>query len=149
MAVRKIVIVGDEILRKKSRKVEKIDDRVRTLVKDMADTLHASGNGVGLAAPQVGMLKRIFVIDVGEGVKVFINPDIIATEGNREVMESCLSVPARDGIVKRPEKVTVKAADENGKEFTMTADGLICQCICHENDHLDGILFIDKIKRNS
>lgn len=149
MAIRKIVIVGDDILRKKSRKVEKIDGRIRMLAEDMADTLHASGNGVGLAAPQVGILKRIFIIDIGDGVKIFINPEIIATSGSRDVMESCLSVPNRNGVVERPEKVTIKATDENGKEFTMTAGGLLGQCICHENDHLDGILFIDKIKRNS
>lgn len=149
MAIRKIVVVGDEILRKKSRKVEKIDGRIKTLVEDMADTLHASGSGVGLAAPQVGVLKRIFVIDVGEGIKVFINPEIIKTEGKHDVGESCLSVPGSSGIVERPEIVTVKATDLSGKEFTMTERGLMGQCVCHENDHLDGILFIDKIKRNS
>lgn len=145
MAVRNILAIGDETLRKKSRKVEKIDDRIKTLLADMADTLYASGNGVGLAAPQVGVLRRVVVIDIGEGIKNYINPEIIDAKGSREVVESCLSVPGRYGKIERPLTVTVKATDENGEEFTITADELLADCLCHEIDHLDGILFIDKV----
>jgi len=145
MAVRNILTIGDETLRKKSRKVEKIDDRTKTLLADMADTLLASGNGVGLAAPQVGVLRRVIVIDIGEGIKNYINPEIIAAQGSREVVESCLSVPGRYGMLERPITVTVRATDENGEEFTVTANDLLADCLCHELDHLDGVLFIDKV----
>ncbi len=145
MAIRNILTVGDETLRKKSRKVEKIDERIKTLLADMADTLAASGNGVGLAAPQVGVLRRVVVIDIGDGIKNYINPEIIEAAGSREIVESCLSVPGRYGKLERPVTVTVRAVDENGEEFTTKADELLADCLCHEIDHLDGILFIDKV----
>lgn len=145
MAIRNILTLGDETLRKKSRKVDKINDHIKILLEDMADTLHSTDNGIGLAAPQVGVLRRVVVIDMGDGAKYFINPEIIASEGRQESRESCLSVPNVVGTVERPEKVTVKAMNEKGEEFTLEAEGLTAVCLCHEIDHLDGILFIDKM----
>lgn len=144
MAVRNIIKLGDETLRKKCRKVDTINDRIKTLVTDMADTLHSTEDGIGLAAPQVGVLRRVVVIDMGDGVKAYINPEIVSSQGSRKGVESCLSIPGRSATVIRPEKVTVKAMDVDGKEFTEEAQGLRAVCLCHEIDHLDGILFIDK-----
>ncbi|MFO7160910.1 MAG: peptide deformylase [[Clostridium] cellulosi] len=144
MAIRNIIKLGDETLRKKSRKVDVINDRIKTLISDMADTLHSTDDGIGLAAPQVGVLRRVVVIDMGDGVKTYINPEIVSSQGSRKAVESCLSIPGRSATVIRPEKVTVKAIDEDGKEFTEEAQGLRAVCLCHEIDHLDGILFIDK-----
>lgn len=140
MALRNIVKEGDEVLTKKCRPVEKFDDRLASLLDDMYETMTA-GNGVGLAAPQVGMLRRAFVIDIGEGKLEFVNPEIIKTSGKQETGEGCLSCPGEYGITVRPIFVTVKAQDRNGKEFTMDASDLLAKAICHENDHLDGILF--------
>ena len=147
MALRIIRQEGDEILKKKSRPVEKIDDKVRELIKDMIETMHQY-DGVGLAAVQVGILKRIVVIDTyeeGSQVYILINPEIIETKGIREVEEGCLSFPNKFAKVKRPEKVTVKALNEKGEEITIKAEGLLAQAICHEVDHLNGEVFIDKI----
>ena len=140
MALRNIVKEGDEVLTKKCRPVEKFDDRLASLLDDMYETMTA-GNGVGLAAPQVGMLRRAFVIDIGEGKLEFVNPEIIKTSGRQETGEGCLSCPGEYGITVRPRFVTVKAQDRNGKEFTMEASDLLAKAIYHENDHLDGILF--------
>lgn len=140
MALRNIVKEGDEVLTKKCRPVEKFDDRLASLLDDMYETMMA-GNGVGLAAPQVGMLRRAFVIDIGEGKLEFVNPEIIKTSGRQETGEGCLSCPGEYGITVRPRFVTVKAQDRNGKEFIMDASDLLAKAICHENDHLDGILF--------
>lgn len=140
MALRNIVKEGDEVLTQKCRPVEKFDDRLASLLDDMYETMTA-GNGVGLAAPQVGMLRRAFVIDIGEGKLEFVNPEIIKTSGKQETGEGCLSCPGEYGITIRPRFVTVKAQDRNGKEFTMDASDLLAKAICHENDHLDGILF--------
>ena len=140
MALRNIVKEGDEVLTKKCRPVEKFDDRLASLLDDMYETMTA-GNGVGLAAPQVGMLRRAFVIGIGEGKLEFVNPEIIKTSGRQETGEGCLSCPGEYGITVRPRFVTVKAQDRNGKEFTMEASDLLAKAICHENDHLDGILF--------
>ena len=140
MALRNIVKEGDEVLTKKCRPVEKFDDRLASLLDDMYETMTA-GNGVGLAAPQVGMLRRAFVIDIGEGKLEFVNPEIIKTSGKQETGEGCLSCPGEYGITVRPRFDTVKAQDRNGKEFTMDASDLLAKAICHENDHLDGILF--------
>lgn len=140
MALRNIVKEGDEVLTKKCRPVEKFDDRLASLLDDMYETMTA-GNGVGLAAPQVGMLRRAFVIDIGEGKLEFVNPEIIKTSGRQETGEGCLSCPGEYGITIRPRFVTVKAQDRNGQEFTMEASDLLAKAICHENDHLDGILF--------
>jgi peptide deformylase len=145
MALRNIRTLGDEILRKKSRAVEKVDDKVLLLLKDMAETLHSSPNGAGLAAPQVGILKRVVVIDMGQGVINLINPEIVETQGSHEVIEGCLSIPGKFGKLLRPEKVKVRALNERGEEFLLSAEGDLAKCLCHEVDHLDGILFIDKV----
>lgn len=144
MAIRTIRTIGDELLRKKSRKVEEINDRILILLKDMQETMY-SADGVGLAAPQVGILKRIAVIDVGNGPINLINPEIIYTEGEYVDEEGCLSIPGRQGKVLRPEKVTVKALNEKGEEFTIEGEGLLARALCHEIDHLDGVLFVDKL----
>lgn len=146
MAIREVREEGDEILRKKSKEVEIVDDRIRTLVEDMIETMHKY-NGVGLAAVQVGVLKRVIVIDTYEKDEQFvlINPEIIKQKGEQEVEEGCLSFPNKFGRIKRPSEVTVVALDENGNEFKLTAKGLLAQAICHEVDHLNGELFVDKI----
>jgi peptide deformylase len=144
MAIRNIRKVGDELLRKKSRRVEEINDRILTLIKDMQETMY-SADGVGLAAPQVGILKRIAVIDVGDGPINLINPEIIETEGQYVDEEGCLSIPGQQGNVVRPEKVKVKALNEKGEEFILEGEDLLARALCHEIDHLDGILFIDKL----
>ena len=144
MAIRNIRTDKDEILRKKCRKVDEINDRVKTLVKDMFDTMYAS-EGVGLAAPQVGILKRIAVIDAGNGPITLINPEIIETDGLELDKEGCLSLPGKQGLVERPKKLKVKALDINGEEFVLEGEDLLARAICHELDHLDGILFTDKV----
>lgn len=146
MALRNIVKKGDPVLEKKCRVVEKFDDRLTVLIDDMIETLHDSG-GVGLAAPQVGILKRVVVIDIGEGVIELVNPQIIKQSGEQKEIEGCLSCPDEWGITKRPMNVTVKAQDRNGKEFTVSGSGLLAKAFCHELDHLDGILFLSKIIR--
>lgn len=143
MALRTIRKYGDELLRKKSRKVDVIDERILTLLKDMEETMYAA-DGVGLAAPQVGILKRVVVIDVGEGILKLINPEIIETEGIEIDTEGCLSVPGEQGEVERPYKVKVKALDEKGEEIIIEGEGLLARAFCHEIDHLDGVLFVDK-----
>ena len=134
----------DDILRKKAKTVEKIDERLKLLISDMIDTMHQA-DGVGLAAPQVGILKRIVVIDVGDGVHALINPKIISRSGEEIDYEGCLSIPGIRGKVRRPASVVVKALDRNGREIELKADGLLARAVCHETDHLEGILFIDKI----
>lgn len=143
MALRNIRKYGDEILRKKSRKVDNIDDRIITIINDMEETLY-SANGVGLAAPQIGILKRIVVIDVGDGIIKLINPEIIETEGSYVDVEGCLSIPGRQEKVERPYRVKVKALNEKGEEVTIEGKELLARAFCHEIDHLNGILYIDK-----
>ncbi|MGI6525796.1 MAG: peptide deformylase [Caldicoprobacterales bacterium] len=133
----------DEILRKKSKTVDKIDERVQILISDMIDTMHHA-DGVGLAAPQIGVLKRIVVIDVGEGVQALINPEIVSQTGEQTEYEGCLSIPGVRAQVKRPADVVVKALDRDGREIEIKGTGLMAIALCHELDHLDGILFIDK-----
>lgn len=140
MAIRNIVKDGDSILNKKCRPVEKFDSKLADLLDDMAETMHLA-NGVGLAAPQVGILRRIVVIDVGDGVIELINPQIIAFSGEQEGVEGCLSFPGEWGITKRPQYVKVKAFDRNGNEFTMDGKDLLAKAFCHEIDHLNGIVF--------
>lgn len=140
MALRTIVKEGDPVLTKKCRVVEKFDDRLATLIDDMIETLH-DAQGAGLAAPQVGVLKRVVVIDVGEGVIELINPVIIESSGEQEGLEGCLSCPGQWGITKRPMNVTVKAQDRNGNEFTISGEELLAKAFCHELDHLEGILY--------
>ena len=140
MAIRSIVKVGDPVLSKKCREVENIDDRIITLLDDMIDTLYDSG-GVGLAAPQVGVLKRIAVIDVGDGLIELINPEIVSTEGTQNDLEGCLSLPGKWGYVERPKKVTVRAMDRTGDVYEYEGKELLARAFCHELEHLDGILF--------
>jgi len=143
MAVRTIRKDGDEILRKISRKVEVIDDRILTLLDDMKDTMKKA-EGVGLAAPQVGVLRRVVVIDIGEGLIELINPVIVYESGEQLEEEGCLSIPGIKGKVKRPEKVIVRAQNRKGETFEMTGTELLAIAFCHEIDHLNGILFTDK-----
>ena len=144
MAIRKIVELGDPVLRKKSRSVDKFDKREWMLLKDMAETMY-DAEGVGLAAPQVGILKRMVVIDIGDGLIELINPEIVSAEGSQTGPEGCLSVPGRRGKVERPVKVTVTAQDRKGREFTIEGEGLMARALCHEIDHLDGIVYVDKM----
>ncbi len=144
MALRNIRKLGDDILRKKCRPVETIDERVITLLDDMAETMYEA-NGVGLAAPQIGILKRLVVIDVGEGLIELINPEVTAFEGNEKEAEGCLSVPGKCGYVLRPKKVTVTALNRDGEKITVVGEDLLARALCHEIDHLDGIVFVDKV----
>lgn len=146
MAIRNIRTDGDEILRKKSRKVIEINDKIRILLKDMADTLYKA-EGAGLAAPQVGILKRVVVIDIGEGLIELINPVLISQSGQQCVVEGCLSIPGVWGEVNRPSHVVVEALDPNGEKKTIEGEGFLAQALCHEIEHLDGILFKDKAVR--
>lgn len=134
----------DDILRKKSKPVDKIDDRIITLLDDMAETMYHA-DGVGLAAPQVGILKRIIVIDIGEGLIELINPEIIWEKGEQDGEEGCLSIPGYSARVKRPAQVKVKGLNRKGEEIEIVGKGLLARALCHEIDHLDGILFIDRV----
>ncbi len=146
MAILNILKEGDETLRKKSRPVEKINLRTLRLLDDMKETLKQSG-GVGLAAPQVGVLRRIVLVDDGEKVLELINPEIVETKGEQEDYEGCLSIPGKWGITRRPAYVRVRATDRRGKTFEAEGEGLVARCFCHETDHLEGILFTDKVVR--
>lgn len=146
MALRNIRINGDEILRKRSREVSKIDDKIKTLLDDMVETMYKE-DGIGLAAPQIGVLKRLVVIDLGDKeVYKMVNPEIIKASGKQTDQEGCLSVPEIKGNVARPKYVTVKYMDENGNEIVLDAEDVLARCICHEIDHLNGVLFIDKME---
>ncbi len=145
MAIRNIVTEGDSVLRKVCRTVLTFDDKLAQLLDDMAETMYKA-DGAGLAAPQVGMLKRVCVIDAGDGLVELINPVIVSAEGEQIGEEGCLSVPGKYGVVKRPMKVTVRANDRNGDVFTITGEGLKARAFCHEIDHLDGVLYIDKVE---
>lgn len=149
MALREIMKFGDDILRKKCRPVTAFDDKLATLLDDMVQTL-SSADGVGLAAPQVGILRRAVVIDIrdGKGTLELVNPEIISSEGSQLGDEGCLSAPGEWCKVERPMRVTVKALDRTGKEFTVKGEGLLARALCHEVDHLDGILFIDRVKQD-
>ncbi len=144
MALRNIVKVGDPILGKKCRVVEKFDEKLATLIDDMFETMY-DANGVGLAGPQVGQLKRVVVIDVGDGPIELVNPEITMTKGEQIESEGCLSLPGKYGLCQRPAKVQVKAQDRNGKWQVFTGEELKARCFCHEIDHLDGILFTSKV----
>lgn len=134
----------NKILRNKAKLVTMIDDKILMLLEDMAETMYAA-NGVGLAAPQIGILKRLVVIDVGTGLMKLINPEIIKESGEQQDMEACLSVPDKSGIVKRPEIVCIRALNEKGEIIEVEGTGLLARAFCHEIDHLDGTLFIDKM----
>ena len=142
MALRKIVVDDDSILRKHCRPVEEFDQRLHQLLDDMADTMYQA-NGVGLAAPQVGVLRRAVVVDVGDGLIELINPEIIKAEGEQTDAEGCLSYPEEYGLVTRPKKVKVKALDRFGNPFTVKGNDLLARAFCHEIDHLNGRVFKD------
>ena len=144
MALRNIVKVGDPVLAKKSRSVEKFDDRLHTLLDDMKQTMYAA-NGVGLAAVQVGVLRRVVVIDCGDGYLELVNPEITERSGQQFEEEGCLSLPGESGVTLRPETVKLKAQDRNGKWHVYKAEGLKARCFCHETDHLDGVLFTQRL----
>lgn len=146
MALRNVLTVESEndSLRKKSREVEKIDEKILTLIEDMKETLYEK-NGVGLAAPQIGILKRVIVIDIGEGPIVLMNPIIVYQKGEQKEMEGCLSVPGVWGIVSRPERVIVRGMNPEGETVEIEAEGLLAIAFCHEIDHLNGVLYTDKV----
>lgn len=147
MAKLNIVKEGDPILRKTSRKIETIDDRIKTLAADMLETMH-DANGVGLAAVQVGKLRRLVIVEVEEGRPfILINPEIVAKDGRQTEVEGCLSIPGKWGITDRPMKVTVRATGLDGKNFSVMGSGLLARALCHEIDHLDGKLFTDNVIR--
>ena len=146
MATRNIVKRGDEVLTKVCRPVENFDKKLHNLLDDMAQTMYKA-NGVGLAGPQVGMLRRLFVVDVGEGLIECINPEIIDAQGEQENTEGCLSCPNNWGITSRPMSVIVEAYDRHGNKFRVKGEGLKARAFCHEIDHLDGILFTTKVIR--
>jgi peptide deformylase len=146
MALRNIRTLGDDILRKKSKKVVVINKRILTLIEDMKETMY-DAQGVGLAAPQVGILQRLVVIDVGEGPIVLINPEIIEKRDSQIDEEGCLSIPGREETVERPNYVKVNALNEKGEEIIVEGEELLARAICHEIDHLEGVLFIDKVAK--
>ena len=147
MALRQLRYEGDEILRKKCKKVEEVDDHIRMILDDMLDTLHNTEDGAAIAAPQIGILKRLVVIDMGTGIIKLVKSEIIEEKGIQECVEGCLSIPNKYGNTIRPKKVTIKALNENGEEIILTGRGEMAKCFCHEIDHLDGILFIDKVTK--
>lgn len=148
MAIRTIRHDGDEVLRKKSKKVEEITPKIRELIEDMIDTMYEA-DGVGLAAPQVGILRRIFVIDVGEGPIVCINPEILETSGSQTDDEGCLSLPGYYAPVCRPNYVKFRFLNEDMEECVMEGEGLFARAVLHENDHLNGILFKDRAQKET
>lgn len=145
MALRQIRIMGDEKLEKVCRPVTKVTNREKELIQDMLDTMYDAG-GVGLAAPQVGILKRIVVIDIGEGPVVLINPEILETSGEQTGQEGCLSLPGQAGMVTRPNYVKLKALDENMEEFELEGTELMARAMCHECEHLDGIMYVRHVE---
>lgn len=146
MAIRTIRTKGDNILREKCKPVKVINEKLIELMHDMDETMH-DANGVGLAAPQVGILKRLVVIDIGDGTIFMINPEIISSEGEQTEYEGCLSVPGYRGEMRRPMKLTVAYTDLDGTDYEMEAEGFLAVAVCHELDHLDGVLFVDKAVR--
>ncbi len=152
MAIRNIVKEGDDVLRKVAKPVTDFGPKTQMLIDDMIETLEDVGNGIGLAAPQVGVLRRIFIVDLhdeeeedGQGLLVFVNPEILETSGTQICQEGCLSIPDKWGDVERPYQIKIRAQDRHGEFFEMDTEELMANVIAHENDHLDGILFIDKV----
>ena len=146
MATRKIIIEGNPTLAKKSRSVTSFDERLATLIDDMKETL-VQANGVGLAAPQVGVLRRVVVVDLGEEIIELVNPRILEQSGEQDGLEGCLSVPEKFGMVKRPNYVKVEAQDRHGDWFEYEGEELIARCFCHELEHLDGHLYTERAYR--
>ena len=145
MAIRTIRIQGDPVLEKKCRAITEVTPRIEDLIEDMLDTMYEA-NGVGLAAPQVGILKRLVVIDIGEGPIVMINPEILETSGEQTGQEGCLSLPGKSGQVTRPNYVKARAFDENMEEYIIEGEELMARAICHELDHLDGHMYTEKVE---
>ncbi|ROR22388.1 peptide deformylase [Mobilisporobacter senegalensis] len=145
MAIRQLRYNEDEILRKRCKEVKEVNDNIRLLLDDMLETLHTTPNGAAIAANQLGILKRLVVIDMGTGIYKLVNPQIIGMSGEQECTEGCLSFPNKFGKTIRPMKVTVQAIDENGSELILEGEGEMAKCLCHEIDHLDGIVFTDKV----
>lgn len=145
MALRTIRIQGDPVLEKVCKPVPEVTEKIRDLIDDMIETMYEA-NGVGLAAPQVGILKRIVVIDVGEGPIVMINPCILETSGEQTGDEGCLSLPGKAGVVTRPDYVKAKAYNEDMEEYTIEGTALLARAICHELDHLDGHMYTEKVE---
>ncbi|MCR5293780.1 MAG: peptide deformylase [Lachnospiraceae bacterium] len=145
MAIRTVREVGDDVLTKQCREVKKMTPRIQQLIDDMFDTMYAS-NGVGLAAPQVGVLRRIIVLDVGEDPRVLINPVLVSSEGSQTGDEGCLSLPGKFGTVTRPMKVTVEGLDRDMQPVSWEAEGLLARCFCHEIDHLDGHMYTELVE---
>lgn len=146
MAIRNVRKIGDPVLNKVCKEVKEVNDRTRELIDDMFETMYEA-EGVGLAAPQVGILKRIVVIDVtGEDPILLINPEILSTDGEQTGYEGCLSVPGKTGVVTRPNYVKVKAYNEDMEEFTLEGEELLARAVCHELDHLDGKLYVDCVE---
>ncbi|NLC38137.1 MAG: peptide deformylase [Clostridia bacterium] len=148
MAVYQIVKIGDPVLREKAREVPKVTPNIEKLLQNMADTMY-DAEGVGLAAPQIGVSKRVIVIDIGEGLLELINPEILEREGQDRQVEGCLSVPGVQGEVIRAYRVKVKGWDRKGEEKVIIGEGLLARVLQHEIDHLDGVLFVDKIVKDS
>ena len=146
MGLRKILTDKEPALHKVCKPVEKFDRKLHSLLDDMADTLE-DANGVGLAAPQVGILRRVVIVDTGDGILELINPELIETDGEQEGAEGCLSVPGKYGLVKRPYYAKVRAQDRDGQWFEAEGEELIGRCFCHELDHLDGILYTQVMER--
>jgi peptide deformylase len=145
MALREIRKFDDEFLRKTSKHVDKVDNHIREILNDMAETMYSIQIGGGLAACQIGILRRLVVADMGQGLFKLVNPQIVESEGEQLVIEGCLSYPGIWGKVLRPKRVLVRALNENGEAITIEAFDELAKCLCHETDHLDGILFTDKV----
>lgn len=145
MALRTIRQMGDEVLTKKCREIKEVTPRIKELIQDMLETMYEA-NGVGLAAPQVGILKRLVVIDVGEGPIVLINPVIVETDGSQTGEEGCLSLPGKSGVVTRPNYVKVRAYDEDMQQYEIEGTELLARAFCHEIDHLDGHMYVEKVE---
>lgn len=146
MAIRNIVKLGDPVLRKTARSVLEFNNRLSVLIEDMLQTMYAA-EGVGLAGPQVGVLKRVCVVDIGEGPIELVNPVILEKKGHQQESEGCLSLPGKYDVTSRPMWVKVRAQDRFGKSFTVEGEGLLARAFCHEIDHLDGILFTDRLAK--
>lgn len=144
MALRVIKLDGDPVLRKTSKKIDEVTERIEILLDDMVETM-IDANGIGLAAPQVGVLRRAIVVDIGEGIMKMVNPEIIESDGAVVDVEGCLSIPNKSGTVERPERVKVKYINENNEEKIVEASELLARVVCHEIDHLNGVLYTDKV----
>jgi peptide deformylase len=149
MAIKIIRLEGDPVLRQVAKPIPDVTSNIQKLLTDLADTMYDAGNGVGLAAPQIGILKRAIVADIGDGLIELVNPEVLYSEGEQIAAEGCLSIPGVTGEVMRAYKVTVKGLNRDGEEITIDAEGLLARCLLHEIDHLNGILFTDHVIRSA